>query len=129
MLENHMPMRHSARMVERFKLISPGQSQSHVPDEHAPSRRVRSATQGTGRYAQNNRRMYWDRPCHTIAATFYANFVHPDLNRNFTPREGARIQSFPDAYVFRGKPTVVRYLYHLALSTTMVVHSCQVVCR
>jgi DNA (cytosine-5)-methyltransferase 1 len=51
--------------------------------------------------------MFWDRPCHTIAASFYANFVHPHLNRNFTPREGARLQSFPDAYVFRGKPTVV----------------------
>lgn len=29
------------------------------------------------------------------------------MNRNFTPREGARIQTFPDRYVFRGKPTVV----------------------
>jgi DNA (cytosine-5)-methyltransferase 1 len=33
--------------------------------------------------------------------------VHPFKNRNFTAREGARIQSFPDWYVFKGKPTVV----------------------
>ena len=45
--------------------------------------------------------------CHTITAAFYGNFVHPYKDRNFTAREGARIQSFPDRYVFKGKPTVV----------------------
>lgn len=106
-LENHVPMRHSPRTVERMKTIRPGQSQSHVVDRHAPKRRVRSAADGAGTYDQNNRRMHFDRPCHTLAASFYANFIHPELNRNFTPREGARIQTFPDRYVFSGKPTVV----------------------
>lgn len=106
-LENHVPMRHSPRTVERMKAIKPGQSQSHVVDKHAPKRRVRSEADGVGTYDQNNRRMHFDRPCHTLAASFYANFIHPELNRNFTPREGARIQTFPDRYVFKGKPTVV----------------------
>ena len=53
--------------------------------------------------------MYPHKPCHTIPASFYANFVHPYLHRNFTAREGARIQSFPDWYVFKGKPTVVSH--------------------
>lgn len=106
-VHNHVPMRHTERMVARFRAIRPGESQSHVADEHAPRLRVRSASQGPGRFDQNNRRMHWDRPCHTVPATFYANFVHPRLHRNFTPREGARIQSFPDHYVFRGKATVV----------------------
>jgi DNA (cytosine-5)-methyltransferase 1 len=35
--------------------------------------------------------------------------VHPYINRNFTAREGARIQSFPDTYIFKGKPTVVSH--------------------
>jgi DNA (cytosine-5)-methyltransferase 1 len=106
-LANHVPMRHSPRTVARFAAIAPGQSQSHVGPEHAPRRRVRPADAPVVTYDQNNRRMFWDRPCHTLAASFYANFVHPELHRNFTPREGARIQSFPDAYVFCGKPTVV----------------------
>lgn len=107
-LLNHVPMRHSARTVQRFKEIRPGQSQSHVTDEAlAPRRRVRPAGSPARTYDQNNRRMHWDRPCHTLAASFYANFVHPELHRNFTPREGARIQTFPDRYVFAGKPTVV----------------------
>jgi DNA (cytosine-5)-methyltransferase 1 len=104
---NHVPMRHSPRMVARFAEIAPGQGQSSVTDEHAPRRRVRAEDQGPGTYDQNNRRMHWDRPCHTLAASFYANFLHPELHRNFTPREGARLQSFPDRYVFCGKPTVV----------------------
>ena len=106
-VSNHVPMQHTPRMVERFKAIRPGQSQSDVPEEHAPRIRVRKESEGPSRYDQNNRRMHWDRPCHTVPATFYANFVHPELHRNFTPREGARIQSFPDDYVFKGKATVV----------------------
>ena len=106
-VHNHVPMRHTPRLVERFRQIAPGQSQTHVGEEHAPRLRVRSAEAGAARYDQNNRRMFWDRPCHTVPATFYANFLHPELHRNFTPREGARIQSFPDSYRFMGKPTVV----------------------
>lgn len=106
-IENHVPMRHSQRTIARMKAIKPGQSQSHVVGEHAPKRRVRSEADGVGTYDQNNRRMHFDRPSHTLAASFYANFVHPELNRNFTPREGARIQTFPDRYVFKGKATVV----------------------
>lgn len=107
LLENHIPMRHSPRSVERFRHILPGQSQSDVPDEHMPRPRLRPADALPRTYDQNNRRMHPDRPCHTIPASFYANFLHPFLHRNFTPREGARLQSFPDHYVFRGKRTVV----------------------
>jgi DNA (cytosine-5)-methyltransferase 1 len=107
-LHNHKPMRHSRRMIERFEQIRPGQSQRHVSQaDLAPRRRIRRAENEPVAYDQNNRRMFWDRPCHTLAASFYANFVHPELHRNFTPREGARIQTFPDRYVFEGKPTVV----------------------
>lgn len=108
-LWNHVAMRHSKRVVERFKHISIGESQSDVPTEHAP--RVRSNGQAISekRYDQNNRRLRPDRPSHTIPASFYANFVHPFQHRNFTPREGARIQSFPDTYIFCGKPTVVSW--------------------
>ena len=104
---NHLPMHHSKRIIERFKQIRWGESQSDVPDEHAPWVRNSNGKRSGKRYDQNNRRMRPDRPCHTIPASFYANFVHPFLHRNFTPREGARVQSFPDWYVFEGKPTVV----------------------
>lgn len=106
---NHVAMNHSKRMVERFESMSCGDSISDVPEHLRPIKRNGNGAFSEKLYDQNNRRMHPDRPCHTIAASFYANFVHPFKNRNFTPREGARIQTFPDWYVFQGKPTVVSH--------------------
>ncbi|NHZ66907.1 DNA cytosine methyltransferase [Massilia genomosp. 1] len=105
-VHNHKAMNHSSRLVERFASMVWGQSTSDVPDHLKPLKR-NSTEMSDKVYDQNNRRMFPHKPCHTIAASFYANFVHPHKNRNFTAREGARIQSFPDTYVFLGKPTVV----------------------
>lgn len=107
-LFNHKAMNHTKRMVERFKSMQWGHSVSDVP-EHLKPRKRNSADISTNAYDQNNRRMHPDRPCHTVPASFYANFVHPFCHRNFTAREGARIQSFPDSFRFLGKPTVVSH--------------------
>lgn len=104
-LHNHKAMRHSARLVQRFHSMKWGDSTESVSEEFKPLKRNGNGEKSEKCYSQNNRRMYPDRPCHTIAASFYANFVHPYQDRNFTPREGARIQSFPDWYVFCGKAT------------------------
>ena len=104
---NHTAMKHSKRMVERFASMKCGESVTDVPDHLKPFARNSNGVISLKAYDQNNRRMHPDRPCHTIPAAFYANFVHPIYHRNFTPREGARLQSFPDWYVFKGKPTVV----------------------
>lgn len=106
-LHNHVAMKHSAKIVERFRRLQPGQSCADSPEEFAPAARNSNGLAAGTRYDQNNRRMYPDRPCHTIPASFYANFVHPYRDRNFTAREGARVQGFPDSYRFLGKPTVV----------------------
>lgn len=107
-LFNHKAMNHSKRLVERFASMSWGDSTSDVPDHLRPLKR--NSTEFSDKtYDQNNRRMHPERQCHTVPASFYANFVHPYEDRNFTAREGARIQSFPDWYVFKGKPTVVSH--------------------
>lgn len=109
MVHNHKAMKHSKRMVERFASMSWGDSTADVPEHLRPFARNSNGSISEKIYDQNNRRMYPHKPCHTIPASFYANFVHPYLHRNFTAREGARIQSFPDWYVFKGKPTVVSH--------------------
>ncbi|MCD7920702.1 MAG: DNA cytosine methyltransferase [Clostridiales bacterium] len=107
-LHNHLAMKHTKRLVERFSHMTWGQSVSDIDDDNLKQRkRNGNGAVSDSPYDQNNRRMHPDKICHTITATFYGNFVHPYKNRNFTAREGARIQSFPDTYVFLGKPTVV----------------------
>lgn len=108
-LYNHVSMEHSDRLVERFKHIKWGESSSDVPKEHGARRRSGNGELSNKSYDQNNRRLNPYKPSHTIAASFYANFIHPFQHRNLTAREGARIQSFPDSYRFWGKKTVVSH--------------------
>lgn len=108
-LYNHVAMKHSRRTVERFASMSWGDSLSVVPEHLKPYERNSKRKISEKIYDQNNRRLHPNKPCHTIPASFYANFVHPYKNRNFTAREGARIQSFPDWFIFKGKPTVVSH--------------------
>lgn len=109
LLYNHVAMDHSNRVVERFKHIKWGESSSDVPEEHGARRRNSNGKLSGINYDQNNRRLHPYKPSHTMAASFYANFIHPFQHRNLTAREGARIQSFPDTYRFMGKKTVVSH--------------------
>ena len=125
-LHNHLAMKHTKRLVERFSQMTWGQSISDITDDRLKQRK----RNGNGAisdfpFDQNNRRMHPNRICHTITATFYGNFVHPYKNRNFTAREGARIQSFPDSYVFLGKPTVVSKKLLLKEGRTGEAYLCQ----
>lgn len=51
-------------------------------------------------------RMYWNQPSPTITGGFGSNgqgrFVHPMRRRTITPHEAARLQFFPDYFVFNG---------------------------
>ena len=50
-------------------------------------------------------KLYADRPCRTITAHLKMDclsHIHPFQVRSITPREAARVQSFPDDYLFLG---------------------------
>lgn len=51
-------------------------------------------------------RLWWDKPSVTIRTEFFkpekGRYLHPVQNRPITHREAARIQSFPDEFVFTG---------------------------
>lgn len=53
-------------------------------------------------YGSRNRRLLEDQPSYTITSHCLDEMLHPFLNRAITPREAARLQSFPDWYVFAG---------------------------
>ena len=51
-------------------------------------------------------RMWWGRPSPTIRTEFFkpekGRYLHPELDRPISHREAARLQSFPDSFVFEG---------------------------
>ena len=51
-------------------------------------------------------RLWWDKPSVTIRTEFFkpekGRYLHPVKHRPITHREAARIQSFPDSFVFAG---------------------------
>lgn len=113
-IHNHTSMRHTKRLVERFEQISYGQSVADVSKEYQQRKRG-DANKVSGKvYSQNNMRPYPNKPSPTIPASFQSNFIHPHLNRNYTAREGARLQSFPDSYVFCGKRTTMSWEKNLS---------------
>lgn len=111
---NHVAMRHTDRLIERFKIIKQGQSLADVPPEHMQRQRGDASKISGKVYSQNNMRPYGDKPSPTVAASFQGNFIHPYLNRNYTAREAARLQSFPDTYVFKGKRTTMSWEKNLS---------------
>lgn len=56
-------------------------------------------------------RLYWDRPSNTITTGCWdpsrGRFVHPEQDRGLSLRECARLQTFPDDFVFYGPPSSV----------------------
>jgi len=93
-IKNHWQAKHSKTAVERMKLIKTGENYT-VLDETIKS--VHSGSYG---------RMDWHKQSVTITTRFDTptggRFIHPTENRTLSPREAARIQSFPDDFVFYG---------------------------
>ncbi len=56
-----------------------------------------------GQYIQKSfKRLFWDRPSYTACYGNNEVHIHPSEHRRLTVREAARIQSFPDYWVFQG---------------------------
>lgn len=103
---NHVPMRHTPRLIERFAQIQIGSNGCAVWDKHAPRKRGSSNSTGS-KFEQNHRRMNPNAPAPTITAYMYSSCLHPYQHRNITVREAARLQSFPDEFQFTGKRTTL----------------------
>lgn len=95
-LYNHKATAHSRIALERMALIPANCDKKVLPKEH----RTKSIYSGTWT------RMNKDTQSVTITTRFdtpsSGQFTHPYLNRAITVREAARIQSFPDDFVFIG---------------------------
>ena len=104
---NHEPMVHTKRIIERFKNIKIGQSLKDVDKKYGQRKRGSNAIDKKKRYKMNNQRLNPYKPALAITASFQSNFIHPFLNRNLTAREGSRLMSFPDNFIFYGPRTLM----------------------
>ncbi len=96
--ENNAPMRHTQRIIERFSEVRPGETARDAMD--------RNPKLGNAKITrQCYRRLYPDQPSATIVANFVTTTIHYSQNRNLTAREAARIQTFPDNFIFKGRRT------------------------
>jgi DNA (cytosine-5)-methyltransferase 1 len=63
---------------------------------------IRKTSGGTDLFG----RLWWDRPALTIRTEFFkpekGRYLHPEQHRPITHREAARLQSFPDDFIFLG---------------------------
>ena len=91
----------SATNIERIKHVPPGGGREHLP----PHLQLKCHQNGH-RHLDTYGRLAWDEPSGTITARFDSftrgRFAHPDEHRSVTLREGARLQGFPDDFVFTG---------------------------
>lgn len=75
--------------------------QKRVP-ELTPACWIRKKSGGTDLFG----RLWWDRPAFTVRTEFFkpekGRYLHPKQHRPITNREAARLQSFPDKFVFTG---------------------------
>lgn len=104
---NHVAMKHTKRLIQRFEQIPQGGSLLDVPAEYGQRERNGSGLDVKKRYKTNNQRLDPNKVSNIITASFQSTFVHPYLNRNLTAREGARLQSFPDSFIFCGPRTLM----------------------
>lgn len=104
-LYNHVATKHSKVAIYRLSLIPPEKGKEFLPKEHL----TKSTFGGTwGRLEKN-------KPSPTIVTRFdtpsNGRNNHPFLNRSITPREAARIQSFPDNFIFYGnKSSIIKQI-------------------
>lgn len=102
-LHNHYAARLSASNLARIAHLMPGQDWRDLPHELLPSGMQKALRKDhTRRY----RRMRWDGVARSIITRFRdpksGEYTHPDQDRTISIREAARIQSFPDWFVFQG---------------------------
>lgn len=96
---NHIETKHNSKAIERMKKVGINENFKSLNEN------IKSVHSGSyGRLDPN-------KPSQTITTRFDTpsggRFIHPFKNRTLTPREAARLQSFPDSFKFVGNKTTI----------------------
>ncbi|OPH54976.1 hypothetical protein BC351_30105 [Paenibacillus ferrarius] len=100
---------HSNRIIERYNLLQEDENQGDLvtrlrnelsTDEFQQLLDKKIIPKGV--FIQKNRKLPANIPSRTVTSHAREELVHPNFNRNLTAREVARLQGFPDWYIFTG---------------------------
>jgi DNA (cytosine-5)-methyltransferase 1 len=110
---NHQRARVTEANIRRFSFVPPGGGWPDIPDEYRiPCHRGIVPRDMKGGWPDVYGRLRWDAQCPTITRGFDSftrgRYGHPISDRPLTPREAARLQGFPDWFVFQGNRWDVR---------------------
>lgn len=88
---NHFAMNHSSQMLKKMSYIGDGGNRNQIPED------LRPKTGDIRKYIRYDSQ----KPSVTVTGDMRKIF-HYEQNRALTPRELARLQSFPDSFIFEG---------------------------
>ena len=93
-LEKNFLIHTTSNLIE---MIEQGKNFHSLPDELKSTYENPARTQNT-----IYKRLVYDLPSDTVVNVRKSMWIHPELNRAVSAREAARLQSFPDNYIFFG---------------------------
>lgn len=96
-LYNHISTKTTELALERFKAIKQGQNFHNLPEHLKKSYSDSKRTQNTIYL-----RLVYNEPSGTVVNVRKSMWIHPVLHRALSVREAARLQTFPDSFVFCG---------------------------
>ena len=108
---SHIPRRIGPKVQERINALKIGQKMQDLPEElwHESFRYyVKEAPNRNGGPNLRLLRLDPKQPSLTVTGFIFNKFVHPLENRYITPREAARLQGFPDDFIFLGSLTSIQ---------------------
>ncbi|WP_271494478.1 DNA cytosine methyltransferase [Enterococcus sp. 5H] len=97
LIYNHVVTATREKALERFRTLKEGENFHNLDKSLKDTYTNPERTQNTIYL-----RVSYDRPAGTVVNVRKSMWIHPVLNRAISIREAARLQSFPDSFVFKG---------------------------
>ena len=108
---NHQRARVTELNIKRFSYVPQGGGWQDIP-EALRLECHKNVNTKSGGWPDVYGRLEWDGQCPTITGGFDSftrgRYGHPLQNRPLTPREAARLQGYPDSFVFKGTRADIR---------------------